>query len=84
MEVEGGGHKIKLSDLQALMTIEHWTSSKMKAFVILCLVAVTVAMPTAKEDGVMERFISALRDCVETDTMLCLKVCEVKCSEVTE
>ncbi|XP_014355612.2 uncharacterized protein LOC106708586 [Papilio machaon] len=55
------------------MTIEHWTSWKMKAFVILCLVAVTVAMPTAKEDGVMERFISALRDCVETDTMLCLK-----------
>ncbi|XP_072935226.1 uncharacterized protein [Epargyreus clarus] len=44
----------------------------MKAFFILCLVGAVVAMPT-KEDGAMERFISALRDCVDTDTVLCLK-----------
>ncbi|XP_068625708.1 uncharacterized protein [Battus philenor] len=53
----------------------------MKAFVLLCIVASAVALPTAKEDGVMERFISALRDCVETDTTLCLKEKAMKFTE---
>lgn len=48
----------------------------MRAFVVLCAVALAGAVPVAKEDG-MNRFISAIRDCVETDTLLCLKVCEV-------
>ncbi|XP_028043644.1 uncharacterized protein LOC114253082 [Bombyx mandarina] len=44
----------------------------MRAFVVLCAVALAGAVPVAKEDG-MNRFISAIRDCVETDTLLCLK-----------
>lgn len=54
---------------------------KMKrAIAALCLVALSGAMPTVKEEGVMEKFLSTLRDCMEADTMLCLKVCfsEVK------
>ncbi|CAH0721077.1 unnamed protein product, partial [Brenthis ino] len=51
----------------------------MKAFYVLFLATVT-AMP-AKEDGVMEKFISNLRDCVETDTMLCLKEKAMKITE---
>ncbi|XP_045455528.1 uncharacterized protein LOC123665239 [Melitaea cinxia] len=53
----------------------------MKTFIVVCLVAVAAAMPTSKEDGVMERFISTLRDCVETDTMLCLKEKAMKFTE---
>ncbi|CAH0401546.1 unnamed protein product [Chilo suppressalis] len=53
----------------------------MKAFVILCLVAAAVAMPTSREDGVMEKFISTLRDCVETDTLMCLKEKAMKYTE---
>ncbi|CAH2097086.1 unnamed protein product [Euphydryas editha] len=53
----------------------------MKAFIVVCLVAVAAAMPTSKEDGVMEKFISTLRDCVETDTMLCLKEKAMKFTE---
>lgn len=45
----------------------------MKAFVLLCAVAVVGALPMTKEDGVAERFISALKDCMDTDTSLCLK-----------
>lgn len=53
---------------------------KMKGYsLVLCFIAAAAAMPAAKEDGVMDKFISTLRDCVETDTMLCLKV---KWSEV--
>ncbi|CAF4869457.1 unnamed protein product [Pieris macdunnoughi] len=52
----------------------------MKAFVFLCVVAAAAAMPT-KEDGVMEKFVSTLRDCVDTDTMLCLKEKAMKFTE---
>ena len=45
----------------------------MKAFYAVLFLAAATAMP-AKEDGVVDKFISNLRDCVETDTMLCLKV----------
>lgn len=47
----------------------------MKVVVLLCAVAVAGALPMAKEDGAAERFISALKDCLDTDTSLCLKVC---------
>lgn len=54
----------------------------MKAVVLLCALAVAGALPVAKEDGVAERFISALKDCLDSDTSLCLKVCcEVQCSD---
>ncbi|XP_026492448.1 uncharacterized protein LOC113398082 [Vanessa tameamea] len=52
----------------------------MKAFIVVCLAAVAAAMPTSKEDG-MQKFISTLRDCVETDTMLCLKEKAMKFTE---
>lgn len=42
---------------------------------LLCAVAVAGALPMAKEDGAAERFLSALKDCLDTDTSLCLKVC---------
>ncbi|CAB3222928.1 unnamed protein product [Arctia plantaginis] len=45
----------------------------MKAVVLLCALAVAGALPVAKEDGVAERFISALKDCLDSDTSLCLK-----------
>lgn len=51
----------------------------MKVFILLCTVALASALPMAKEEGVMEKFLSAVRDCVEADTVLCLKVCEVFC-----
>ncbi|KAF9819273.1 hypothetical protein SFRURICE_000264 [Spodoptera frugiperda] len=45
----------------------------MKVVVLLCAVAVAGALPMAKEDGAAERFLSALKDCLDTDTSLCLK-----------
>ncbi|CAH2218194.1 jg27463 [Pararge aegeria aegeria] len=53
----------------------------MKVFYVMCLAVAATAMPTVKEDGVMEKFISTLRDCVETDTMLCLKEKAMKFTE---
>ncbi|XP_041985130.1 uncharacterized protein LOC121737542 [Aricia agestis] len=41
----------------------------MKACIVLCLVALTAAKPVEEAD----KFVSGLRDCLETDTMLCLK-----------
>ncbi|XP_050685334.1 uncharacterized protein LOC126979819 [Leptidea sinapis] len=52
----------------------------MKSYVLLLALAAASAMPT-KEDGVMEKFVSALRDCVETDTVLCLKEKAMKFTE---
>lgn len=50
----------------------------MKVFVVLCAITVAGAMPTVKEEGAVEKFLSAVKDCVDGDTMLCLKVCVVK------
>ncbi|XP_045780339.1 uncharacterized protein LOC123877566 [Maniola jurtina] len=55
--------------------------ANMKVVYVLCLVTLVTAMPTVKEDGVMDKFISTLRDCVETDTMLCLKEKAMKFTE---
>lgn len=49
----------------------------MRAFVIVCCVAFAGALPMNKEDG-LDKFVSTLRDCVDGNAMLCLKVCEVK------
>ncbi|KAL0860889.1 hypothetical protein ABMA27_009426 [Loxostege sticticalis] len=54
----------------------------MKVYVVaLCVVAAATALPMAKEEGTMEKFISTLRDCVETDTLLCLKEKAMKYTE---
>ncbi|OWR52866.1 uncharacterized protein LOC116774924 [Danaus plexippus] len=53
----------------------------MKVYCVVLFVAAAAALPMAKEDGVMEKFISTLRDCVETDTMLCLKEKAMKFTE---
>ncbi|KAJ2940525.1 hypothetical protein O0L34_g6461 [Tuta absoluta] len=53
----------------------------MKAVALLCLVALAGAKPMSKEEGVMERFASNLRDCLESDTMLCLKEKAMKYTE---
>ncbi|CAD0205647.1 unnamed protein product [Chrysodeixis includens] len=45
----------------------------MKVVVLLCAVAVAGALPMAKEDGAAERIISSLKDCLDTDTSMCLK-----------
>ncbi|KAG6460664.1 uncharacterized protein LOC115450380 [Manduca sexta] len=52
----------------------------MKSFVALCLIATAAAVPIGKEDG-LGVFLSAFRDCVETDTMLCLKEKAMKFTE---
>lgn len=67
------GTQNKTAGVLASSTIE-LSSSKMKAFVALCVIATVGALPMAKEEGPMEKFVSALRECVEADTMLCLKV----------
>lgn len=74
---KGGEKQNKTVRLQLPLTIER-SLVKMKVYCVVLFVAAAAALPMAKEDGVMEKFISTLRDCVETDTMLCLKVCEVK------
>ncbi|XP_028177089.1 uncharacterized protein LOC114364930 [Ostrinia furnacalis] len=54
----------------------------MKVYVVaLCIVAAASALPMAKEEGAMEKFITTLRDCVETDTLLCLKEKAMKYTE---
>ncbi|XP_026754314.1 uncharacterized protein LOC113514424 [Galleria mellonella] len=53
----------------------------MKAFVILCVAVVTGAMPMVKEEGVTDKLISTLRECVDADTMLCLKEKAMKYTE---
>ncbi|XP_049880857.1 uncharacterized protein LOC126377205 [Pectinophora gossypiella] len=53
----------------------------MKVVAFLCFVVVAGAMPMAKEDGALEKFLSTLRDCVETDTMMCLKEKALKYTE---
>ncbi|XP_048486426.1 uncharacterized protein LOC105391598 [Plutella xylostella] len=76
-----GGMKIKLSGRQASATID-CESSKMKCFVLLCLVAAATALPMSKDSlSSMDTFVSALRDCMETDTMLCLKEKALKYTE---
>ncbi|CAG9135582.1 hypothetical protein JYU34_019210 [Plutella xylostella] len=73
--------KIKLSGRQASPTID-CESSKMKCFVLLCLVAAATALPMSKDSlSSMDTFVSALRDCMETDTMLCLKEKALKYTE---
>ncbi|XP_053619774.1 uncharacterized protein LOC128680568 [Plodia interpunctella] len=53
----------------------------MKAFVVLFAIGIAGAVPLAKEEGPMEKFVSALRECVEADTMLCLKEKAMKLTE---
>lgn len=67
-----GGHKIKTLCCWHALT-NRAKSSKMKYLIVICMIAAVHAIPV-KEDGPADKFLAALRDCVETDTMLCLKV----------
>lgn len=73
-----GGTQNKTRRLTEILN--NWSlATNMKVYVVaLSVLAVASALPMAKEEGPLERFISTLRDCVETDTMLCLKVCGLK------
>ncbi|KAI8423210.1 hypothetical protein MSG28_014248 [Choristoneura fumiferana] len=54
----------------------------MKAFVVLVVaLAVANGLPMAKEESAVDKFMANLRDCVEGDTLLCLKEKAMKYTE---
>ncbi|KAJ0170876.1 hypothetical protein K1T71_013648 [Dendrolimus kikuchii] len=52
----------------------------MKCLIVICVIAAVGAIPV-REDGPADKFLAAVRDCVDSDTMLCLKEKAMKLTE---
>lgn len=74
----GGGTENKTDGCKAFPNNCTFAVVEMKAFVVLVVgLALANGLPMAKEESAVDKFMTNLRDCVEGDTLLCLKVCEV-------
>ncbi|GBP17583.1 hypothetical protein EVAR_12295_1 [Eumeta japonica] len=80
-DLSSGDEEIKLSSVRHANTIRPRRRATMKLIPVLAALSFARAMPAAREEGLVASFVSALTDCVEGDTMLCLKEKAMKYTE---